>query len=266
MFFLAAAVFGYVSYAQLPLTLMPDLSYPSLTVRTDYSGAAPEEVEAQVSRPIEESLSTTDGLVGIESRSRAELSDVVLTFTWGTDMAAASQGVRERLQTTWLGEGPERPLILHYDPSLDPILRIALSVEAAPGEEQQALLSLRELADREVKRELEGIDGVAAVRVRGGLERQVLVELREDWMQARGVTLAQVQNTLLTENVNIAGGAIREGDTEFLIRTLNELSQVDEVADLEVLRTDGVRVPISEVAEVREAFKERNESAKNNFK
>ncbi len=257
MFFLAAAVFGYVSYAQLPLTLMPDLSYPSLTVRTDYSGAAPEEVEAQVSRPIEESLSTTDGLVGIESRSRAELSDVVLTFTWGTDMAAASQGVRERLQTTWLGEGPERPLILHYDPSLDPILRIALSVEAAPGEEQQALLSLRELADREVKRELEGIDGVAAVRVRGGLERQVLVELREDWMQARGVTLAQVQNTLLTENVNIAGGAIREGDTEFLIRTLNELSQVDEVADLEVLRTDGVRVPISEVAEVREAFKER---------
>ena len=257
MVFVAAAVFGYVSYAQLPLTLMPDLSYPSLTVRTDYSGAAPEEVEAQVSRPIEESLSTTDGLVGIESRSRAELSDVVLTFTWGTDMAAASQGVRERLQTTWLGEGPDRPLILHYDPSLDPILRIALSVEAAPGEEEQALLSLRELADREVKRELEGIDGVAAVRVRGGLERQVLVELREDWMQARGVTLAQVQNTLLTENVNIAGGAIREGDTEFLIRTLNQLSQVDEVADLEVLRADGVRVPISEVAEVREAFKDR---------
>ncbi len=257
MVFVAAAVFGYVSYAQLPLTLMPDLSYPSLTVRTDYSGAAPEEVEAQVSRPIEESLSTTDSLVGIESRSRAELSDVVLTFTWGTDMAAASQGVRERLQTTWLGEGPDRPLILHYDPSLDPILRIALSVEAAPGKEEQALLSLRELADREVKRELEGIDGVAAVRVRGGLERQVLVELREDWMQARGVTLAQVQNTLLTENVNIAGGAIREGDTEFLIRTLNQLSQVEEVADLEVLRADGVRVPISEVAEVREAFKER---------
>ncbi|MFT5583882.1 MAG: HAE1 family hydrophobic/amphiphilic exporter-1 [Cognaticolwellia sp.] len=257
MVFVAAAVFGYVSYAQLPLTLMPDLSYPSLTVRTDYSGAAPEEVEAQVSRPIEESLSTTDGLVGIESRSRAELSDVVLTFTWGTDMAAASQGVRERLQTTWLGEGPDRPLILHYDPSLDPILRIALSVEAAPGKEEQALLSLRELADREVKRELEAIDGVAAVRVRGGLERQVLVELREDWMQARGVTLAQVQNTLLTENVNIAGGAIREGDTEFLIRTLNQLSQVAEVADLEVLRADGVRVPISEVAQVREAFKER---------
>ena len=70
MVFVAAAVFGYVSYAQLPLTLMPDLSYPSLTVRTDYSGAAPEEVEAQVSRPIEESLSTTDSLVGIESRDR----------------------------------------------------------------------------------------------------------------------------------------------------------------------------------------------------
>ncbi|MED5373964.1 MAG: efflux RND transporter permease subunit [Myxococcota bacterium] len=257
MVFLAAAVFGYVSYAQLPLTLMPDLSYPSLTVRTEYSGAAPEEVESQVSRPIEESLSTTDGLVGIESRSRAELSDVVLTFAWGTDMSAASQGVRERLQTTWLGDGPDRPLILHYDPSLDPILRIAMSAQAEPGKEEAALLALRELAEEEVKRELEAIDGVAAVRVRGGLERQVLVQVREDWMQARSVTLEQVQSTLLSENVNIAGGSIREGDTEFLIRTLNQLSTVQEVEDLEVIRADGTGIPVSEVAVVQEAFKER---------
>ena len=258
MLFLAAAVFGLVSYDQLPLDLMPDLSYPTLTVRTEYPGAAPEEVETQVSQPLEEALSTSDGLVGIESRSRAEQSDVVLEFDWGTDMGAASQGVRERLQTTWLGEGIERPLILHYDPSLDPILRIALSTTSdSELDDEAALFLLRELAEQELKRDLEALDGVAAVRVRGGLERQILIEVREDWMEARGVNLDQVRNTLMSENVNIAGGAIREGDTEFLIRTLNELGTVDEVRQLEVVRPDGVRVAIGEVAEVNSTYKDR---------
>ena len=260
MIFLAEVVFGWVSYAQLPLNLMPDLSYPTLTVRTEYSGAAPEEVEAQVSRLVEEALSTSDGLVGIQSRSRAELSDVVLEFDWGTDMSGASQGVRERLQTIWFGDGIDRPLILHYDPSLDPILRIALSTD--PADEKAptgapALFMLRELADEEIKRELESLDGVAAVRVRGGLERQVLVEVREDWLAARGVTLDQVTQVLLAENVNIAGGSIREGDTEFLIRTLNEFSTLEEIRALDVPRADGTRVPIEDLATVRETWKER---------
>ncbi|MCP4915722.1 MAG: efflux RND transporter permease subunit [Proteobacteria bacterium] len=260
MIFLAEVVFGWVSYAQLPLNLMPDLSYPTLTVRTEYAGAAPEEVEAQVSRLVEEALSTSDGLVGIQSRSRAELSDVVLEFDWGTDMSGASQGVRERIQTIWFGDGIDRPLILHYDPSLDPILRVALST--APDDEQApsgtaALFMLRELADQEIKRELEALDGVAAVRVRGGLERQVSVEVREDWLAARGVTLDQVTSVLLAENVNIAGGSIREGDTEFLIRTLNEFSTLEEIRDLEVPRSDGTRVPIEDLATVRETWKER---------
>ncbi|MCB9798050.1 MAG: efflux RND transporter permease subunit, partial [Alphaproteobacteria bacterium] len=260
MIFIAAAVFGMVSYGLLPLNLMPDLSYPTLTVRTEYEGAAPEEVESQVSRPIEEALSTVDGLVSIESRSRAESSDVVLEFNWGSDMGSAAQSVRERLQTTWLTEGVGRPLILRYDPSLDPILRIALSIDPSAKDAprgEAALFLLRELAEEEIKRELEALDGVAAVRVRGGLERQVLVELREDWMAARSVTLDQVKNTLLSENVNVAGGSIREGDTEYLLRTLNELKTLDEILELEVLRGDGVAIPISDLAEVRETFKDR---------
>jgi HAE1 family hydrophobic/amphiphilic exporter-1 len=260
MIFIAATVFGWVSYAQLPLNLMPEMSYPTLTVRTEYPGAAPEEVEAQVSRPIEEALSTADDLVGIQSRSRAEQSDVVLEFNWGADMSAAAQGVRERLQTTWLAEEVERPLILHYDPSLDPILRVALSTdpkdELAPSGEA-ALFLLRDVAEDEVKRELEGLDGVAAVRVRGGLERQVLVAVREDWLAARGVTLDSVTQTLSSENVNLAGGSIREGDTEYLIRTLNEFLSLEELRGLEVQNSSGQRIPLSELAEIEETFKER---------
>lgn len=260
MMFMAAAVFGIVSYSQLPLNLMPDISYPTLTVRTEFPGAAPEEVENQVSRPVEEALSTVDGLVEIESRSRAESSDVVLEFDWDTDMDGAAQDIRERLQTTWLGDGVERPLILRYDPSLDPILRIAVSVD--PGAEgipdgDGALFLLRDIAERELKPELEAMDGVAAVRVRGGLTRQILIEVREDWLAARGVTLSQVRNTLLAENVNLAGGKILEGETEFLIRTLNELGAVEEVEGLHIVRGDGTRVRIGEVARVREVPRDR---------
>jgi len=261
MIAIAAAVFGLVSYQRLALDLMPDLSYPSVTVRTEAEGYAPEEVEGQVSRPIEEALATTEGLVELESRSRASASDVVLEFTWGTDMDRAAQDVRERLQTTFLADDVGRPLILRYDPSLDPILRISLSADktAAPSlqDPEKGLLALREIAERELKRDLEAMDGVAAVRVRGGLERQVLVEAHQTWLAARGVTMQQLVTTLGSENVNLPGGAIRDGDQEFLVRTLNEVRTAQDVAALEIRRADGVGVPISDVADVRETHKDR---------
>lgn len=250
MITIAVVVFGFVGLAQLPLDLMPDISYPTVTVRTEYDGAAPEEVEAQVSRPIEEALSTVEGIVSIESRSRAGISDVVLEFGWGTSMGGAMQDVRERLQVTFLPEGVPRPLILRYDPSLSPILRLALS-----GEMDE--LALRELAEKDLKRRLETIDGVAAVTVRGGLERLVTIEAREDWMAARGVTLDLLRSTLQAENVNVAGGLVREGENEYLVRTLNEFHSVSDVRELHVVRPDGVRVRIGDVAKVEPGSADR---------
>jgi len=260
MLAIAAAVFGLVSYGRLPLTLMPDLAYPTITVRTELAGAAPEEVEAQVARPVEEALATTEGLVSIESRSRAGMADVVLQLAWGSNMDRASQDIRERLQTTWLPEDAGRPLILRYDPSLDPILRVALSWtpdarDVPRGEEGE--LALRQIAEKEVKRRLEAMNGVAAVKVRGGLEREVSVEAREEWLAARGVTLDQLISTLGAENVNLPGGSIYQGEQEYLVRTLGEVRTVQEIGDLEILRADGVRVPVREVANVVDGHKER---------
>lgn len=264
MIAIAACVFGLVSYGRLPLDLMPDLAYPTITVRTEAEGYAPEEVETQVSRPVEEALATTVGLVELESRSRAGMSDVVLEFTWGTDMDRAAQDVRERLQTTFLPEDVGRPLILRYDPSLEPILRISLATEVAAGAaragpeaEERALIELREFAERELKRELEAMDGVAAVRVRGGLEREVRVEARQDWMAARGISLDQLQAALAAENINLPGGAIRDGDQEFLVRTLGELRTVEEIRALRVRRPDGSGVAVGELAIVEEQPRER---------
>ncbi len=292
MLFLAAVVFGWVSYQRLAINLMPDISYPSLTVRTEVQGAAPQEVETQVSRPIEEALATIQGLVDLESRSRAELSDVVLEFDWNSDMDQASQDVRERLQVTMLPDDASRPIILRYDPSQDPMLRIALTTqpmepdqaaEQAQGElgkntghqvagspgpdtppqaqgpetEPWTLYRLRDLAEHEIKPQLEAMDGIAAVRVKGGLERMILIQVREDWLAARGVTVEQVRDALISQNVNISGGSIREANTEYLIRTLNQLKSVDEIQGIEIRRADGNMVKIADVAQVRESHKDR---------
>ena len=247
---LAAVVFGLVSARQLPLNLMPDLSYPTLTVRSDYEGAAPEEVESQVSRLLEEALSTVPGLVDIESVSRAGEADIILEFQWGTDMDEVAQTVRERLAIARLPDEATRPLLLRYDPALDPILQIALA-----GDQDQ--FALRELAEEEVRRALETLPGVAAVRVQGGLERELRVEVSEALLQRRGFTLADIINRLAQENVNIAGGSLKEGETEYLIRTLNELTDAGEISALQVMNGEGDVRRLDELAVVRPAERER---------
>jgi len=252
----AAVVFGLVSYTNLPLNLMPDLSYPTLTVRTEFPGAAPGEVETQVSRPLEESLSTVPGLVRLQSISRAGASDVILEFAWDASMGEVSQAVRERLGLMSLPDAARRPLVLRYDPNLDPILSMALS--AAPGQDgEEALVELRRVADEEVRRTLETLPGVAAVKVRGGLEREVTVQVDEGLLHARGFTLNNLVERLRAENINLAGGSLLEGQTEYLIRTLNEFRGAQELADLILVGEDGRLARLGDLAEIVVRPKER---------
>ena len=254
MGFLAAVVFGLVSYTNLPLNLMPDLDYPTLTVRTEFEGAAPGEVETQVSRPLEESLSTVPGLVSLESISRAGVSDVVLEFEWNSDMAGLAQAVRERLGLLTLPDEAKRPLVLRYDPNLDPILRLSL---AGGDDSDQSLIRLRRVADEEVRRALETLPGVAAVKVRGGLEREVAVEVHEGLLHARGFSIENVIARLAQENINLAGGSLLEGQTEYLIRTLNEFQGPDDIRDLHLFGPDGKYARVGDIASVEVRAKER---------
>ena len=254
MGFLAAVVFGLVSYQNLPLNLMPDLDYPTLTVRTEYPGAAPGEVESQVSRPIEESLSTVPGLASLESISRAGMSDVILEFDWDSDMTDLSQAVRERLALLDLGDEVGRPLVLRYDPELDPMLRIAVG---GSSDDMSSLIALRRLAEDEIKRAIETLPGVAAVKVLGGLEKEVTVEVNEGLLAARGFTVEQLAQRLQQENINLAGGSLLEGQTEYLIRTLNEFRSAAEIEDLYMFGEDGRSARIGDVANVVERTRER---------
>ncbi len=257
MVFLAAVVFGYFSYGRLPVTLMPELSYPTLTVRTEYPGAAPEEVENDVSRPVEETLGVIGGLRRISSISRAGLSDVVLEFSWDTEMADAIQDTIEKLDQVFLPEEAERPLILRFDPSLDPVLELSLSGSGERFEGEEGLRRLRRIAELQVKRQLEPIKGVAAARVRGGLEEEIEVRLDEERVRQTGLSARTVIRRLAEENINVAGGTITEGRTEYMVRTLNEYANLEQIRQTVVAIVDGREVRIGDLAEVVRGHKDR---------
>ncbi|MDB4619614.1 efflux RND transporter permease subunit, partial [bacterium] len=264
MVFLAAVVFGYFSLGRLPVTLMPEMSYPTLTVRTAYPGAAPEEVENDISRQIEEQLGVVSGLNEISSISRAGVSDVVLEFMWGTSMVDAIQNTLEKLDTVRLPRGAEKPLLLHYDPSLDPVMELSLSSASGVDEESAELASmevqamvenasarrLRRIGELQVKRALEPIKGVAAARVRGGLEEEIHVLIDATKLQRANLSISQVINRLSAENINAAGGRIREGEAEYMIRTINEYQDLEEIKDTIVYRRDGREIRLKDLAQV----------------
>jgi len=256
MFMVAIAVFGIVSLAKLPMDLLPEISYPTLTVRTSWAGAAPEDVEDRVSVRIQESLSTLQGLVRASSVSRAGYSDVVLEYEWGTDMTFAVQDVRDRLDSIFLPQGSERPLILRYDPNLDPILRFGVtSARESRGVADD--IHLRWVAENRIKRELESLEGVAAVQVRGGLEEEVRVRVDPFKLTAHGIDPAEVATRLQAENLNASGGMLREGSTDYLVRTLNEFEGLEDIEDLPVVQRGDAVIRIRDIAKVTRTHRKR---------
>ncbi|RMG94848.1 MAG: efflux RND transporter permease subunit [Deltaproteobacteria bacterium] len=257
--FLAAMVFGAFSMGRLPLDLMPDISYPKLTVRTEYPGAAPAEVENDVSRPIEEILGVVTGLTRIESISRAGYSDVILEFAWDADMDEANQDVLEKIDTIApaLPDGAEQPLILRYDPTLDPVLTLGVTGEGKRFDGVEGLKFLRRIADRDIRRLLEPIDGVAAVKVKGGLEEEIVVEVREDDLKRTGVAMATLVQRLADENINLAGGTLRDGRTRYLVRTVNEYRSVEELEGTVIENRDGREIRLRDLADVKSGYADR---------
>ena len=165
-------------------------------------------------------------------------------------MDIVAQEVREKVDRLRLPDGAQRPLLLHYDPSLDPILRVGL---AGP----QSLYELRHIAEYEVKRKLESLPGVAAIQVKGGLEEQFLVALDESKLANLKLDITQIGQRLQAGNVNMPGGNLREGQTEYVIRTLNEFRTIEEIGALIVSRTNSVDIRLRDIATVTRFHKDR---------
>ncbi len=250
IFAVAAVVFGMVAFQNLAVNLLPDISYPSLTVRTEYEGTAPIEVESLLTRPVENAVGVVNNVVRVISSSRADVSEVTLEFAWNTNMDFAALDVRDRLDRVRLPSDAELPLLLRYDPSLDPIMRIGLHGSDDLGR-------LRFVAEEDLKRAIERIEGVAAVVVSGGLEEEIQVELDERKLSALGLSVGQVANRLAAENVNITGGTLRDGHTEVLVRTINEFVRPEDMRAIVVQRSGDAIVRLADVARVYTGHRER---------
>jgi HAE1 family hydrophobic/amphiphilic exporter-1 len=250
IFAVAAVVFGTVAFSNLAVNLLPDITYPSLTIRTTYEGTAPVEIESLLTRPIENAVGVVNNVVRVVSSSRADVSEVTLEFAWDTDMDFAALDVRDRLDRVRLPMDAEPPILLRFDPSLDPIMRIGLHGSAD-------LAQLRFMAEEDLKRALERIDGVAAAVVSGGLEEEIQVELDERRLAALGLSADQVASRLAAENVNLTGGSLRDGRTEYLVRTLNEFVRPEDMRSIVIQRTGDAIVRLSDVAKVYTGHKER---------
>lgn len=260
MVFLTLVVFGWKSYEGLSINLMPDISYPTLTVRTEYEGAAPEDVEKLLTRPLEETLAIVPGMVQISSVSSPGLSEIVLEFTWDTDMNTAQQDVRDRLD---LFEPPEEvtqnPVILRYDPTLDPIMRVAIvDTSEDVARQQERLTQIRESAERHIKSDLEGELGIAQVLVKGGREEEIQVLVDAQKLKNLGLNLDSISNSLAQQNINLSGGRLKEGKTEYLVRTVNEYKTVSEIGDTLIVTPAGIPIALSQVAEVIQGEKDRD--------
>jgi HAE1 family hydrophobic/amphiphilic exporter-1 len=246
------------------------LSYPTLTIRTDYVGAAPGEIEQLVSKPIEETIGVVKGVRTVISTSKAGQSDVLLEFEWGTDMDLASLEVRETLDTLQLPLDIKKPLLLRFNPSLDPVMRFGLGGSKPLTTEdpnktknsQQVALSnqgiktLRIYAEEQVKRQLESVEGVASVKVGGGLENEIQVLVDQQKTSQLNITVTEIIKRLKDENINSSGGRVKDGSQEYLVRTLNQFQNLDDIANLFIANRDGKNIRLGDIATVQDSHKE----------
>jgi hydrophobic/amphiphilic exporter-1 (mainly G- bacteria), HAE1 family len=259
MMMTAIVLFGMVSLSRLNLNLLPDISYPTLTVRAELTGAAPVEIENLLSKPIEEAVGVVRNVRLVRSVSRSGQADVTIEFLWGTDMDMAGVDIREKLDILLLPLEASRPLLLRFDPSSEPIVRLGLLYKdgAAAGSSEAQLKALRRLAEDRIKAEIEAEEGTAAVKVSGGLEDEIQIRVDQQKLSQLGISIGQIAERIRAENINLSGGRLEEGNQRFLVRTLNEFQDIEEFRDAIVAYVADRPVYLRDVATVEQGYKDR---------
>ena len=225
-------ILGAVSLAILPQELFPQITYPQLTVVTPYENAAPEEIETLITKPIEEAVGTVAGVKRIHSISKEGLSLVIAEFGWNQNINFAALGMREKIDLIKerLPREAEEPTVLSFNPFEKPILILSVTT----SKPDRTSVSLRALAKKMIKDEIEKVEGVASATISGGLEREIEVQINQDKLKARQIPILDVSKAISSANLNYPAGTIKESFYEYLIRTLGEFGDVDEIGDVAI--------------------------------
>jgi HAE1 family hydrophobic/amphiphilic exporter-1 len=249
--FIIIVLLGIISFMRLSIDMMPEVEYPTISVSTFYGNVGPEEIEELITRPIEEALAAVQNVEEISSTSSEGSSNVRVSFEWGTDLDVASNDIRERIDMVIraLPEDVDRPTIRKFDIGSMPILMLGVS-------SSMNLLDLRELIEDQVQYRLERVNGVASTMIRGGLNREIHVNLKAAKLKAIGLSPQTVIIALRNENLNIPAGTYEKGDKDILIRTQGEFSSLNDIRETVVTVKDGIPVRIGDIADVEDSWEE----------
>ncbi len=251
MVLIAIYITAFVSLSKLSVDFFPNIEMPTLVIRTTYTGAGPEEVEKSVTRIVENAVSSVNNIDTITSTSSEGSSIVQVDFKWGTDLEGAAADIRESLDriVNALPDEADKPSVFKFSTSSMPVMGLGVS-----GSDDQYYLY--DLANNKIIKRLEQVDGVANVSLRGGMEREVHVDISKNRLQAYGLNFSTVQAALAIENQNIAGGYTYEGNYKYTIRTTGEFENLDDIRNVIVAMKNGVPVRLRDIASVEYGYNE----------
>jgi HAE1 family hydrophobic/amphiphilic exporter-1 len=234
MFFAAVILFGFISVRMLSQELFPPVTYPKLSVITNYANAAPEEIEQLITKPIEEAVGSTPGLRSVNSVSREGMSLVIAEFGWEQNMDFAALSVREKIDLVKarLPRDAEEPTVIKFNPFEMPAVTLSVSSD------RRSPVQLKRFADRYIKTEMEKISGVASASISGGADEEILVEVDQGRLKASTLSINDVSKAISEANLNYPGGTIKENFYEYLVRTIGEFKQIGEIGKIAVGREE----------------------------
>lgn len=248
MVIIAMLIFGVISLPRMAVDLYPELNLPIAVVVTSVEGQSPAEVEKLVTKPIEEVLGSVQNVDTISSNSVEGASQVIVQFSWGTDIDQATLDMRDKVDQirSILPDDASSPRILKLDPNSQPIIIAALTGDN--------LEELKEFAEDAIKPRLERVEGVASLGIMGGRERVVEIELDPMKVQAYGITLDQVRQALTAANLSGTGGSVEQGDSKLNIRVNGEFEDIRSF-NLAPVPVPGGTIPLKDIATVKDTFK-----------
>lgn len=265
MVVLALITLGLTARQKMPVELTPKIELPFVAIMTIYPGAGPQEIETLVTEPIEEAVSSASGLKNLTSYSQDGVSFVFMEFELGVNNDTAAADVRDKLSAIrgTLPDDIDEPAIIKINMNSQPIITMALRGD-------QSSKDLRHLADKTIKDRLAKINGVAAVYVSGGEEREISVSIDRDRLQAYGLYINMISQALAMENLNLPSGSIKEGiggseTRSYAVRTVGEFKDADEIANIK-LQIPGGTVRLGDIATIQDTIKEPEEYVRLNGK
>jgi multidrug efflux pump subunit AcrB len=241
-------VIGIVSMRGLGVDLYPKVDFPTITVTLLLPGSGPEEMESQVTKPVEEVLNTINGIQELQSSTIEGVARVFVTFVLERDVEQAAQDVREKISTVLADLPPDiqPPIVEKFDPDSSPIMSITVSSST------RSLREITELSDKRIKQRLETVNGVGQVLMLGGRRRQINIILDAKKMQALGVTIDQVKTALQRENVETPGGKVEQGKSDLSLRVLGRVDVSREFSQIVVDNKEGTFIKVSDLGTVED--------------